>query len=287
MRITVLGSGTSHGVPMIGCRCAVCTSADPRNRRTRTSAAFRLGPRTLLVDTAPDLRLQAVAAGLERVDAVAFTHSHADHVMGFDELRRFAELAGRAIPVYASPATLSDLYRIFNYALTDAGLRPGVAGLRPGEAGSRLFGIPIVEWHALTEPVAIGDHRLTPVPLDHAAHLATGIRLDAPDGSSVAWCPDCCGIPAASRDLLKGLDLLFLDGLRHRPHPTHFTVAEAVETIRRLAPHQAWLIHMTHDLDHAATEAALPPAPEVPGGIRLAYDGMVVDLENHRVSTAN
>ena len=270
MRIIVLGSGTSHGVPMIGCRCAVCSSADPRNRRTRSSAAFRLGPRTLLVDTSPDLRLQAVAAGLERVDAVAFTHSHADHVMGFDELRRFAELAGRAIPVYASPAALSDLYRIFNYALTDA--------------RSGLFGIPIVEWHALTEPVAIGGHRLTPVPLAHGTHLATGIRVDAPDGSSVAWCPDCCGIPEESRERLRGLDLLFLDGLRHRPHPTHFTVAEAVETIRRLAPHQAWLIHMTHDLDHAATEAALPPAPEVPGGIRLAYDGLAVDLENRRAS---
>ena len=266
MQIHVLGSGTSHGVPMIGCRCKVCTSTDPRNRRTRTSALVRLGTAAILIDTTTDLRLQALAAGLQRIDAVVFTHSHADHVMGFDEIRRFAELSGKAVPVYASPATLADLYRIFEYALTDPSYR--------------LFGIPIVEWRALTGPVEIAGHRLTPVPLEHGTHLATGIRIDAPDGSSLAWCPDCCGVPAASRDALRGLDLLFLDGLRHRLHPTHFTVADAVMMIRDLAPRRAYLIHMTHDLDHEETERSLPAAPEVPGGIRLAYDGLAVDLTN-------
>jgi phosphoribosyl 1,2-cyclic phosphate phosphodiesterase len=230
----------------------------------RTSAAVRLGDRTLLVDTTPELRLQALAAGLDRVDAVAFTHSHADHVMGFDELRRFAELARRAIPVYASPATLADLYRIFNYALTDPAYN--------------FFGIPLVEWHAFTEPLDIAGHRVTPVPLAHGAHLATGIRIDSPGGGSLAWCPDCCGVPDESKEQLRGLDLLFLDGLRHRPHPTHFTVAAAVDMIRELAPRRAYLIHMTHDLDHAATEAALPLLAEVPGGIGLAYDGQAVDV---------
>ena len=264
MRITVLGSGTSHGVPMIGCRCAVCTSADPRNRRTRTSCALDLGGRTLLVDATPDLRAQALAAGLERVDAVCLTHAHADHLMGFDDLRRFAELAGRALPVYASPATLGRARQVFEYALTDAAFG--------------LFGIPVVEWRALTGPVDLWGHRLTPVTLEHGLYPATGLRLDAPDGASLAWCPDCCGIPAASAARLRGLDLLCLDGLRHEPHPTHFTVAEAVRWVRRLAPRRALLVHMTHDLDHAATEAALPRAPEVPGGIGLAYDGLTVEV---------
>ena len=249
---------------MIGCRCAVCTSDDPRNRRMRTSAAVRLGEATLLIDTTPELRLQAIANGIDRIDAVAFTHAHADHVMGFDDLRRFAELAGKPVPVYASPATLACLCRLFEYALT--------------EDACIGFGIPIVEWHALTEPVELDGHRLTPVRLMHGLRPATGFRIDAPDGASLAWCPDCCGIPAESADLLRGLDVLFLDVLRHKPHHTHFTVAEAVETIRSLAPREAWLIHMTHDLDHAETEALLPPCYEVPGEIRLAYDGLVVEV---------
>jgi len=264
VRITVLGSGTSHGVPMIGCRCPVCTSADPRNRRTRTSALVRLAARTLLIDTTPELRLQALAAGIEHVDAVVHTHAHADHIMGFDDLRRFAELQGRPLPVFASPATLADLWRIFDYSLTDA--------------GCGVFGVPIVAWHAWTGPAVLDGHRLTPVPLAHGAGRATGVRIDSPGGASLAWCPDCSAVPRESEDLLRGLDVLFLDALRHRPHPTHFTVAEAVATVRRLAPRRAWFIHMTHDLDHEATERALPQAPEVPGGLRLAYDGLAVDV---------
>jgi len=230
----------------------------------RTSAAVRLGERTLLIDTSPELRLQAVTHGIDRLDGVALTHAHADHVMGFDDLRRFAELAERAIPVYAHPSALARVQRIFAYAITDDGWG--------------RFGIPIVHWHAWTEPVEMAGHRLTPVLLEHGALPALGVRVDAPDGASLAWCPDCCGIPAASMDRLRGLDVLFLDGLRHTPHPTHFTVAEAVEAIRRLAPRRAYLIHMAHDLDHAETEAALPRLPEVPGGIRLAYDGLEVEV---------
>ena len=275
MRITVLGSGTSHGVPMIGCRCPVCTSEDPRNRRLRTSAAVQMGARTLLIDTTPDLRLQAITHGLDRADAVCFTHAHADHIMGFDELRRFGEISGRCVPVYATPATLARLQPTFEYAITDAGF---------------LFGIPLVEWHAWTEPVDLWGHRLTPVSLVHGVYPATGVRIDAPEaghgtsrtrarGSSLAWCPDCCGMPEESKALLRGLDVLFLDGLRHEPHPTHFTVSEAVEAIRELAPRQAYLVHMTHDLDHARTEAALPTLKEVPGGVRLAYDGLALNVQ--------
>jgi len=270
MRITVLGSGTSHGVPMIGCRCSVCTSEDPRNRRLRTSAAVQMGARTLLIDTTPDLRLQAITHGLDRADAVCFTHAHADHIMGFDELRRFSEISGRCVPVYATPATLARLQPTFEYAITDAGTPRGDAGF--------LFGIPLVEWHAWTEPVDLWGHRLTPVSLMHGVHPATGVRIDAPEGSSLAWCPDCCGMPEESKALLRGLDVLFLDGLRHERHPTHFTVFEAVEAIRKLAPRQAYLVHMTHDLDHARTEAALPTLKEVPGGVRLAYDGLVINI---------
>lgn len=249
---------------MIGCRCPVCTSADPRNRRTRTSAAIRLRQRTILVDTTPDLRLQAVAAGLDRIDAVFFSHSHADHVMGFDELRRFADLARQAIPVYAAPAALADLMRIYDYSLTDP--------------ACGMFGIPVVRWNTFDRPVDFDGHRLTPVTLEHGSYPATGLRIDAPDGTSLAWCPDCCGVPAEARGLLGGLDVLFIDALRHRPHPTHFTVSQAIEVIRSLSPRQAWLIHMAHDLDHARTEAALPRLPEVPGGLRLAFDGLTIDL---------
>lgn len=237
----------------------------------RTSAAVRLADpdrpemeRTLLVDTTPELRLQAVTWGIEQVDAVFITHGHADHVMGFDDLRRFCELQGAALPVYAAPQVLDRLQHVFNYALTDA--------------GSGMFGIPIVSWHPFVEPVMLWGHRVTPVALRHGVYPAWGIRIDSPGGESLAWCPDCCEIPADSAARLRGLDALFLDGLRHAPHPTHFTVAEAVETIRRLAPRQAYLIHMTHDLDHAPTEAALPQFDEVPGGIRLAYDGLSIEL---------
>ena len=265
MRLIVLGSGTSHGVPMIGCRCAVCTSSDPRNRRMRTSAAVRLGDETLLIDVTPELRLQALRFGIDRLCAVALTHSHADHVMGFDELRRFAEIAGRPLPVYASRATLAHIYRIYEYALTEP-------------TPHSRWGIPVVEWNALEGPVEILGHRLTPVSVHHGTHLATAMRIDAPDGASVAWCPDCCGMSEESEEKLRGLDALFIDGLRHATHPTHFTVAQTVEMIKRLSPRRAWLIHMTHDLDHAETEAALTQGPEAPGGIRLAYDGLTVDL---------
>jgi phosphoribosyl 1,2-cyclic phosphate phosphodiesterase len=258
---------------MIGCRCRVCRSADPRNRRTRTSAAIRLadpsapgadpesGPgqgRTILIDTAPELRLQATSCDIDRVDAVFLSHAHADHIMGFDDLRRFCELQRAALPVYAAPQVLGHVQRAFEYALTDAGLG--------------MFGVPVVTWHACLEPVELWRHRVTPVALKHGQHLAWGFRVDSPEGQSLAWCPDCCGIPPESMKLLQGLDALFLDGLRHTPHPTHFTVAEAVEVIRDLRPRRAWLIHMTHDLDHEETERTLPPQ------IRLAYDGLVVDL---------
>jgi phosphoribosyl 1,2-cyclic phosphate phosphodiesterase len=230
----------------------------------RTSAAVDLGERTLLIDATPELRLQALACGLERVDAVVLTHAHADHIMGFDELRRFAELGGETIPVYASRSTLGRVQEAFGYALTDAGFG--------------VFGIPLVDWRPLDAPVDVGGHRLTPVRLEHGVHFATGVRIDGPDGGSLAWCPDCCGLPDESLVMLRGLDLLFIDALRHRPHPTHFTVAESVAMVRALAPRQAYLVHMTHDLDHGETEAALPDVQEVPGGIRLAYDGLVVEV---------
>jgi len=264
VRLVALGTGTSHGVPMIGCRCPVCTSPDPRNRRTRTSAVVEVGGARLLIDTAPELRLQAVARGIDHIDAVFYTHAHADHIMGFDELRRFGELAGRPVPVYAHPSALARLQRIFEYAIDDPSWRG--------------FGIPVVEWHPWTGPVEVAGHRVTPVALEHGVLPAFGVRVEAPDGPALAWCPDCCGVPHGSRRLLEGLDALFLDGLRHRPHPTHFTVAQAIETIADLAPRRAWLIHMTHDLDHAETEAALPQPPSVPGGVRLAYDGLTVEV---------
>ncbi len=249
--VTVLGSGTSHGVPMIGCECATCTSADPRDQRWRPSILVRLsGGAALLVDTSPDLRAQALRFAVRRVDAVLFTHPHADHVMGLDEIRRFNVIQRCTIPCYGDAATLAEVRRVFHYAFD------------PPQLGG---GVPRIRLAPVAGPFAIGGATVIPVPVWHGTLLIYGYRI-----GGFAYLTDCSAIPETSWPLLEGVRIVMIDALRDTPHPTHFTVAQALDVVGRLGPERALLTHIAHDLGHAATSARLPT------GVELAYDGLVV-----------
>jgi phosphoribosyl 1,2-cyclic phosphate phosphodiesterase len=253
MRVTVLGSGTSHGVPMIGCDCAVCTSDDPRDKRTRTSIHVETAGQSILVDTSPELRVQCLARGIRRVDAVLFTHHHADHVTGLDDLRRFNYLMGKPLDCYASAATLDVLRMMFSYAFVEM---PEYVSTKPE--------LNLVE---ITAPVQIGEARVTPIPLMHGQMPVLGFRF-----GDFAYCTDCSFIPETSFALLDGLKALILDGLRHRPHATHFNLAQAIEAAQRIGAQETYFTHIAHELGHQATNAALPE------GMALAYDGQVIEI---------
>lgn len=253
MKITVLGSGTSHGVPMIGCRCPVCTSSDPHNRRTRASLLVQYDDRNILIDTTFDLRTQALAAGLDRLDTVLFTHHHADHVCGFDDLRRFCCLQQARIPCYGSPDTIDNLQRMFPYVQTTD--------------HPVTYEIPVIGFQVIDGPFDLFGRQVIPVPVKHGRWDCLGYRF-----GRFAYVTDVNAIPQSSMELLTDLDVLILGALRHRPHPTHFTVEESLEIVARLTPRQTWFTHICHDLDHAATNA------ELPDGVELAYDGLTFDM---------
>jgi phosphoribosyl 1,2-cyclic phosphate phosphodiesterase len=205
-----------------------------------------------LVDTTPDLRSQALAADLDRVDAILFTHCHADHVMGLDDVRRFNVLQQAAVPCYGDARTLTELRRTFAYIF---------------EAADEGGGIPRIHLYPIRGPFSIGGETFTPVPVWHGQREILGFRV-----RDFAYLTDCSGIPDASWALLGGLDTLVIDALRHRPHPTHFTVAQALDVSARVGARRTWLTHICHDLPHAATNASLPPAVE------LAYDGLRIEI---------
>lgn len=254
MQVLFLGTGTSHGVPMIGCRCPVCLSSDPRDKRTRPSVLVTLdsGAR-ILVDTSTDLRAQALAYGVDRVDAVLYTHSHADHVFGFDEIRRYNHLSGRVLPVYADRQTMADLRRTFSYAFDETTPTGG--------------GLPQVEPVEVDGPFQVLGARVVPVPIRHGERTILGFRI-----GGFAYLTDCSGIPRASLALLGDLEVAVIGALRHRPHPTHFTVDEAVAAARQVGARRTFFTHMCHDLGHASTTATLP------GGMTLAHDGLVITV---------
>lgn len=258
--LIVLGSGTSVGVPALGCGCPVCTSDDPRNRRLRSSVILGLPEGNLLIDTTPDLRTQLLREKIGIVHAVAFTHSHADHLFGLDDMRLFPLYLGHAMPLYCQADVEDQIRRSFDYAFT--GLEPTHVGSVPQLAFVRIGDVPF----------SLLGARVTPIPLTHGRFNVLGFRV-----GNVAYCTDTNGIPAASWPLLEGLDTLILDALRSRPHPTHFSLGEAIDVALRIGARQTYFTHMTHELDHAQTEAKLPP------GMGLAYDGLRVPLlERHR-----
>lgn len=253
-RVTFLGTGTSHGVPMIGCECATCRSDDPRDRRWRPSILLEMaGGLSVLVDASPDLRTQALTFDVRRVDAILFTHAHADHVLGLDEVRRYNALQGGAIPCYGDACTIAEIRRVFAYVFD------------PPQQGG---GVPRIEVFPLAGPFCLGRHTFVPVPVMHGSQVVLAYRV-----GPFAYLTDCSAIPEASWPLLEGVEVLVVDALRDRPHPTHFTVAQALEVIARLRPRTAWLTHICHDLPHAATNARLP------AGVQLAYDGLRVEIE--------
>jgi phosphoribosyl 1,2-cyclic phosphate phosphodiesterase len=247
--VTVLGSGTSVGVPTIGCRCKVCQSEDPRDRRLRPSILIEAGGYTIVVDTSPDFRQQALRYGIPRVDAVLFTHGHADHILGLDDLRPFNFHQRGHIPIYASEETMTVVRRCFSYIFDDGPTESS----RP-KLEARLFD---------SSPFCFNELTFQPIRLHHGKGTAHGFRL-----GNFAYLTDHSEIPDESMELLGGLDHLFLDALRHNPHPTHSTVDRSLKYVEKLAPKRAWFTHISHDLSHARTEDLLPPH------VRLAYDGL-------------
>jgi phosphoribosyl 1,2-cyclic phosphate phosphodiesterase len=238
---------------MIGCRCATCLSDDPRDRRSRPSIYIELRDGTgILVDTTPDLRMQALRFNVVRVDAILFTHAHADHVMGLDDVRRFNVLQDASIPCFGDRRTMTELRRTFSYIFESRDLGGG---------------IPRIQLFPLGGPFTLGRQEIVPVPVVHGSRTIFGFRV-----GTFAYLTDCNAIPDASWALLQGLDTLVLDALRYRPHPTHFTVAGALGVVERLAPRRTYFTHISHDLPHAATNARLP------SGVELAWDGLELEI---------
>ena len=258
MRLTFLGTGTSFGVPQVGCRCAVCRSTDPRDRRTRTGAVIETdGGTRLLVDTPPELRLQLVAAGIDRVDAVLYTHDHADHVHGLDDLRAVSVRRDGPLPVYGAADTLERIARKFAYVF-DATMRPLPGTTKPEGA-----------LHAIAPgaPTRIGDADVVAVPVPHGQITVYAYRV-----GPIAYVTDAKAIPADALALLAGVRLLVVNALFWSPHPTHLSIPEAIETARAIGAERTFLTHLTHDNPHAQLAAMLPP------DIQPAYDGLVVTV---------
>ena len=253
VELTVLGSGTSLGVPTIGCPCRVCLSSDSRDKRTRPSILLRYNGHAVVIDTGPDFRFQAIRAGLDRLDAVLFTHGHADHVLGLDDTRAFTLSANKSIPIYANQSALRGIRRIFQYAFD---------GYAP------FGGIPSIEDHLITGPLELFGLEFVPVQVLHGRLEVLGFRF-----GPVAYLTDYSQIPESSYELLRGVEIVFLDALRHEPHPAHMTVAEALLEVERIRPKQAFFTHIAHDLGHQETNASLPEH------VRLCYDGMQLEFE--------
>lgn len=255
LRVTFLGTGTSSGIPVITCACDVCTSADVRNQRLRASLLLEWVATDgrvakVLIDTATDLRQQALRANIDRVDAVMYTHAHADHVLGLDELRIFNFVHKEPIPLYADGETLASLRGMFKYAFDpDAIAVPRLAPVEIGD-GFELLGVTVES-----------------IVLPHGQGSVRAFRI-----GDFAYATDCSEIPADAATRLRGLDVLVIDALRHKPHRSHFTVEQALEQVARLEPRQAYLTHLSHDLEHAAVEASLPD------GVAVAHDELTIEL---------
>ncbi len=257
MRLTFLGTGTSFGVPQIGCDCAVCHSTDPRDRRSRSGAVLQDAGATILIDTPPELRLQLITVGLSHVDAVLYTHEHADHVNGIDDLRIFSVRQRKPLPLFGPEETLSRLRSSFNYIFDDS--------VRAYEGTSK----PRLTLHPVTpgEVVSIAGVDTLPLAFQHGHLRVLGYRF-----TNLAYITDIKEIPPAERERLRGLDVLVLNALWWRPHPTHLSISEAITTARELGARRTYLTHLTHETGHSDLENGLPE------GIFPAYDGLTVEV---------
>jgi len=249
---TFLGTGTSVGVPMLGCSCEVCRSDNPRNHRYRSSVLISTQRGNVLIDSGPELRLQLLRERIPLVHAVIYTHYHADHLMGLDDLRLFPKLLGTPLPVYCTEQVEEVIRRTFPYAFTS-------------ELQHLPYGaLPRLEFRRIaSEPFDVLYHHVVPIPLKHSWYEVLGFRFD-----SVAYCTDVNEIPDASWPLLEGLEVLVLDCLRAKPHPAHFNLDQALAVIARLKPKQAYLTHMAHEMDYDRINSTLPP------NVEMAYDGL-------------
>jgi phosphoribosyl 1,2-cyclic phosphate phosphodiesterase len=251
--LTVLGSGTSMGVPTIGCDCAVCNSSDPHDRRTRPSVMIEYGGKVVLIDTTPDFREQAIREHIRSVDAVLYTHTHADHILGIDDLRPLSFRHPGRIPLYARPEAADFLRNMFRYIF---------------DSDYKYGGLAQVELNTIRGPLELFGACFVPVPVIHGDQEIYGFRF-----GSAAYLTDFSEVPPNSFRLLENLDILFLDALRHKPHPTHSTVENSLHLMERLQPKRGFFTHICHDLPHEATNATLPEH------VRLAYDGMKLEFD--------
>jgi phosphoribosyl 1,2-cyclic phosphate phosphodiesterase len=251
--LTVLGSGTSMGVPTIGCRCAVCRSTDPHDRRTRPSVLIRYAGKSILIDTTPDFREQAIREQISQIDAVLYTHSHADHILGIDDLRPLSYHRKGKIPLYARAEAADYIRNMFRYIF---------------DADYKFGGLAQLELKPVDRVFDLFGAKFEPVPIIHGETEIFGYRF-----GSAAYLTDFSRIPEASLSLLQDLDVLFLDGLRHQPHPTHSTVENSIRIANELKAKRVFFTHICHDLPHQATNAALPDH------VRLSYDGMKLEFE--------
>lgn len=252
MRLTFWGTGTSTGVPMVGCRCEICRSSDPKNRRRRASVLLQEGDKSWLIDAGPDFRNQALDAGIESLDAVFLTHAHADHVLGLDDLRPLSWK--RPIPVWTDDSTTEKVKQTFPYFFSQ---------------GDGKTSRPRLNFHQLEpgSPVEAAGLTILPLQIRHGDAFILGFRV-----GSLAYLTDCNGIPEQTMALLNGLEVLILGALRPHPHPTHFSLDEAVETARRVGARQTYFTHFSHDVDHETWALSLPK------GMAPAYDGLTVDF---------
>ena len=255
--LTFLGTGTSVGVPVIGCGCAVCRSDDPRNRRLRSSVLLRVGALSLLVDSGPDLRQQALREGMRELDGVLYTHAHLDHVAGFDDLRAFCWRRHEPLPMHATAACLATLKQMFGWAFAPNNLHQGY--VKP-------------DARVVDGAFCYGALRVTPLPVEHAAMETIGYLFEVSGARSLAYLPDVKRIPAATMDLLRGVDVLVLDALRPALHATHFSLGEALAAAAASGAAETWLTHLGHENEHTELAGSLPP------GVRVAWDGLKVSL---------
>jgi phosphoribosyl 1,2-cyclic phosphate phosphodiesterase len=256
MQLTLLGSGSSAGTPVIGCQCETCRSDHPRNKRTRCSAAITLpGGQVILIDTGPDLRLQALREGLDRVDAVLYTHTHADHLHGIDDLRAFCQLQRAQIPLYGNADTVAHIHQKFAYTLRD-----------PGD----FWDLPVLSVHQVDRPFELFGTVVTPIPVQHGRIGILGYRI-----GDLAYLTDVSEIPTTSLKLLEGLSILLLDCLRYKPHYTHINLEQSLEYASRIEAQRTFMIHMTHEMEYEALGRQLPE------NVFVGYDGLKLCFDSH------